>query len=96
VLADVVPLRVHNNGPTEMKILVVEGGMWKYIGSVPARSHATFELSAEGWSGAPLRVRATPVGGQGAAHSDPLTVFPGQTVTFTIEADLAASSATVR
>jgi hypothetical protein len=79
-----------------MKVFVVVEGSWKYIGSVDGRSRTSFDLWAFRRSGAPLRILATPVNGQGAARSDPLTVLPGQTVTFTIEQDLALSSATVR
>lgn len=93
---DAVPLRVQNNNPADVKIFVVVGGTWKYIGFVAGRSSDNFELGALDRTGAPLRILATPVGGRESAHSEPLTVFPGQTVTFTIEADLAVSSALVR
>ena len=96
VIGDALPLRVQNNTPGDMNVFVVVDGAWKCIGTVTGLRSATFELGALERNGAPLRIRATPVRGQGAAHSDPLTVFPGQTVTFTIEPDLARSSATVR
>jgi hypothetical protein len=93
---DAVPLRVQNNNPADVKIFVVVGGTWKYIGFVASRSSDNFELGALDRTGAPLRILATPVGGWESARSEPLTVFPGQIVTFTIEADLALSSALVR
>jgi hypothetical protein len=43
-----------------------------------------------------LRLTADPVGGFGAARTDPLVVTAGDTVTFTIEQDLGLSVATVR
>jgi hypothetical protein len=96
LIGDALPLRVQNNMPTDMSVFIVVDGSWKRIGFVAGHRSATFEIGAIERNGAPLRILATPVHGGGTARSDPLTVFPGQTVTFTIEPDLAHSVATVR
>ncbi|MFN2566019.1 MAG: hypothetical protein ABR499_13565 [Gemmatimonadaceae bacterium] len=93
---DGVRLRVQNNTGVDMKILVVDGGTWKSIGFAGAQSTVSFDVGGLNQSGAPLRILATPIGAEGAARSGPLTVLPGQTVTFTIEADLARSFAIIR
>jgi hypothetical protein len=95
-IVESLPLRVQNHSPADMNVFVVEDGAWKRIGFVGALGSATFELGVLERNGAPLRILAVPVSGRGAARSEPLTVLPGQTATFTIEADLARSSAVVR
>lgn len=96
VAAEEVLLRVRNNTTADAKIFVVVDGGWKLVGFVAGLSSAHFELGDLERTGAPLRILATPLTGEGAVHSDPLGVRPGQTVTFTIEPDFARSSAVVR
>ena len=96
VIGNGLPVEVRNRTPTDMSVYVVVDGAWTCIGFVAGLRSATFEIGALERSGAPLLIRATPLHGGGEARSKPLTVFPGQVVTFTIEPDLASSSATVR
>jgi hypothetical protein len=91
-----VSVRVQNNSGADMKILVVDGGAWRSIGFVGGGETATFDVPGLNRTGAPLQILATPLSGRGSARSGPLTVLVGQTVTFTIETDLARSFAIVR
>ena len=79
-----------------MKFFVFDGGSWRSIGFVGAASTASFDVAGLNRSGATLRVLATSLDGKRAAQVGPLTVPLGQTVTFTIETDLARSAAVVR
>lgn len=91
-----VTLRVQNHTPAEMTILVVDDGAWRRVGVVRGASTASLDLPGLDQSGAPLRILATLPDGKRAAQAGPLTVLPGQTVTFTIEPDFARSTAVVR
>lgn len=91
-----VPLRVQNNTGAAVKILVVDGGMWKFVGLVEAGATGTFFLTGLDADGAPLRLLAMSLDGKREGGAGPLTVLPGQRVTFTIETDPARSFATVR
>jgi hypothetical protein len=42
-----------------------------------------------------VRIIAVPIGGSGVARSDNLSISPGETIVFTVQQHLAASSATV-
>jgi hypothetical protein len=66
------------------------------VGLVAADSVATFLLDDDTWDAGPVAVVATPVSGFGVARSASFNVFAGDTVTFTVEPDLARSYTTVR
>jgi hypothetical protein len=93
---DAVRLRVTNNNFADMDVFVIQGGMQMRLGFVPGESAVSFALPHAVRSGAPVRIVAVPIGGQGFASSDPLTIFGGETVTFTIQPELALSFAMVR
>ena len=90
-----VILHVENHAAAAATISAVTQGTWKYVGSVGARSSDSFELYELELTGAPLRLRASLTGRPDTVYSPPLAVAPGQTVTFTIERELALSSAAV-
>ncbi len=92
---DGIVLEVRNNSRADMNVFVIDGGTWRGIGFVEPTSTARFDVAGLNRSGAALRILATTVVGQGSARVGPLTVRPGQVVTFTIEADLVRSFATV-
>jgi hypothetical protein len=95
-VGDAVRLRVTNNNFADMNIFVIDGGMRTRVGFVQGESTADLPLGRWYRPGTPMRLVATPVGGAGVAASDPMTLFGGETVTFTIQPDLVTSYASVR
>jgi hypothetical protein len=94
--ANAVQLVVRNNYPADVEVMVVaEGGVPHHIGMVPVAQSRTFWVPAAFISPTGVRVIADPVGAGGVASSDPLIVHPGQTINFTVEPALSASTAVV-
>jgi hypothetical protein len=91
-----VGLVVQNQNFYDMDLYIVSEGLSTRIGDVSGNSTARFTLDPSFFPTSELRVIGTPVGGNGRASSGPLTVAPGQTITFTIGAVLRQSSAIVR
>jgi hypothetical protein len=90
-------LRVENHNFNDVDVFAVPpGGTPQRLGMVTGASSGTFVLPRTLIATLPLRIIAAPIGGFGAAGSGPLTVYGGQTVLFTVEADLHLSSAVVR
>jgi hypothetical protein len=91
-----VRLHVNNNHFADMNVFVIDGGMRTRVGFVPGESAADLPLDRWYRPGTPMRLVASPIGGGGVAASDPVTLFGGETVTFTIQPDLVTSYASVR
>jgi hypothetical protein len=91
-----VGLVVQNQNFYDMDLYVVSEGLATRIGDVTGNATARFTLDPSFFPSQEIRVLATPVGGNGRASSGPLSVSPGQTITFTIASVLRQSSATVR
>ena len=90
-------LRVENHNFNDVDIFAVHpGGTPQRVGQVTGLSSGTITLPRALIASVPIRFVAVPIGGFGAAGSGSLTVYGGQTITFTIESDLAMSSAVVR
>ena len=92
-----VALVVDNENFENFDVFLVQGsGMRTRLGMVSGAGTTSYTLAPDLWAGGTVRVVAKPIGGFGTARSDPLTVFGGSTITFTIEPDVSASYATVR
>jgi hypothetical protein len=90
-------LRVENHNFNDVDVFAVPpGGVPQRLGIVTGASSGTFVLPRTLIATLPVRIIAVPIGGFGAAGSGPLTIYAGQTVVFTVEADLHLSSAVVR
>ncbi len=90
-------LVVQNHNVADLDVFVVgEGGLSTHLGMVPGESTEKFAIDPSLFPTGTLRVVGAPIGGSGVARSGPLLVDAGQTITFTVEPDLAASTATVR
>lgn len=90
-------LRVDNHNFNDVDVFAVPpGGVAQRLGMATGLSSGTFVLPRTLIAALPVRIIAVPIGGFGAAGSGPLTVYGGQTVVFTVEADLHLSSAVVR
>jgi hypothetical protein len=87
-------LLVRNDNVSAARVFVGDGADWKYVGPVRSRSVERFEVWSLGQSGSPLRLLATL--GRDTVRAGPLTVLSGQSVLFTLHADLSRSSAVVR
>jgi hypothetical protein len=90
-------LRVDNHNFNDVDIFVVHPGeVPQRLGMVTGVSSGSFAIPRTLLANQPIRVTAVPIGGVGEARSGPLTVYGGQTVQFTVEADLHLSTAVVR
>ena len=93
---DAVALTVQNQNFADMDVYVVSEGLATRLGMVMSNSTAQFTLDPSFFPTQELRIVATPIGGNGRASSGPLSVGPGQTISFTIAGVLRHSTATVR
>lgn len=90
-------LIVENDNLTDVDVFIERGrDTLRRVGTVTGESAEWFTIDEELFPTGTLRLLARPIGGAGAARSGPVLVSPGQKVTFRIERDLAASTATVR
>jgi hypothetical protein len=87
---------VANNNYSPMKIYAVVNDVPIRLGTATGNATTRFTahpaLFATGW----LRIVASQLSGRDVADSGPVEVYPGQSVTFTIEPNTAASFALVR
>ena len=96
-MADSVAVTVTNNNFDDMRVYAVtDGGMPIRLGIVTALSSGTFTARRAMFPSGTLRLVASPLAGSGVARSGPLQVSGGQSVSFTIESNLAASFGTVQ
>jgi hypothetical protein len=93
--ASAVGLRVRNNNFLDMDVYAVSAGLATRLGTVTGNSSRNFVLSPS-LATPDLRIVATPIGGNGRASSGQLLVSPGQTIEFTIGANMLNSTAFIR
>jgi hypothetical protein len=92
-----VQLVVRNNNFSDVTVYAVpQGGDPQRVGMVSGTQTATFTLRAGLLGAGQLRLVADPLGGGGRGGSGPITVSPGQTITFTVEPLLGSSFAVVQ
>jgi hypothetical protein len=92
-----VHLVVDNNNVSDFDVFLVQGnGTRSRLGTVDGGQVDSYSLQSGLWTGPTVGIVATPIGGFGAARSGPLTVDPGDTITFTIQPNLGTSFATVK
>jgi hypothetical protein len=88
---------VRNQNFSDVDVYAIASGLPSRLGTVAGNSTQSFKLSESFVSStSDFRLVATPIGGNGRASSGPLPVSSGRTVTFTIGARLAQSSASVQ
>ncbi len=90
-----VTLNVNNQNLNDMELWVVAQGLATRLGVVSGLSKDSFVLAPSFFPSTDLRIVATPIGGNGRAWSDPLSVAPGQTIDFQISPQARLSTATV-
>ena len=92
-----VTVVVQNQNFADVDVFVVrDGAVVTRLGMVNGESTARFPIDPSLFPTGSLSLVARPIGGSGVARSGPVLVNGGQTVTFTIQPELAASMATVR
>lgn len=89
-------LVVKNNNFSDMVVYAVRSGDPIRLGMVTATSSGTFPLEPGLISSGSVHIFATPIGGNGRADSGSVLLSGGQTMTFTIQQNLAASSVLVQ
>ena len=92
-----IELRVENEHWTAVRIFVQHDGQRTRVGTVDAINRRSFTLKPHliGQIGAIVLI-ASPVAEPRQLSSDPVTVKPGQLITWTLEKSLARSSVAVR
>lgn len=93
--ASAVGLHVRNNNFLDMDVYAVSAGLATRLGTVTGNSSRNFVVSPT-LATPDLRIVATPIGGNGRASSGQLLVSPGQTIEFTIGANMLNSTAFIR
>lgn len=88
---------VVNHHWSDMNVYAEGSGARHRLGTVTAQAKRSFQLPGVLLSGTGgLRLVADPIGGRNSHVSFPVQVWPGETVEFTIENQLATSSVVVR
>ena len=91
-----VAITIENRHFLDVEVYVVSGGLSQLLGVVTATSTQSFLLPARRLNTSrQLRLVAHPIGESRSVRTDFLTVYPGSIVTWTIEHQLAQSTATV-
>ncbi len=90
-----VLVSVQSHNWSDITVYLVAGGLPQRLGMVSAMGEATFDFSPH-WlnTSAGVRLRALPVAGQHFT-SETILVLPGQSIFWTLENNLEASSFTV-
>lgn len=79
-------LKVENNGFSDMRIYVYQGGQRIRLGTANGHQTSTFKLNKALVPGiTSLRFEAVPIGAQGSSVSEQITVSPGESITLTIQ-----------
>ena len=79
-------LRVENNGFSDMRIYVFQGGQRVRLGTANGHQTSTFKLNKSLVPGiTSLRFEAVPIGAQGSSVSEQITVTPGESITLRIQ-----------
>jgi hypothetical protein len=88
-----VPLEVDNHNWLDVVIYVIHDGERSRVGTASASSQTNFTLPARlVGQGHEVRLLGHPIGGEGAALTETVTVQPGQYIAWTLETDLDRSS----
>ena len=94
---DTVVIRVSNNHPLDVTVYAVHSGMRMRLGTVSTASTVRFQLSLHTISPTgELRLLADPIGTTRSTLSEPIQVYAGQTVEWTLGADLRQSVLSIR
>jgi hypothetical protein len=89
-------VKVVNNNYSDIDVFAEgTGGARLRLGTVTGQSSATFTLPPNYVAFGNIRLAGVPIGGFGSARSGRLQIAAGETVVFTVQPDLALSSATV-
>jgi len=94
--SDAVTLAVVNHHQLNVVVYNVAQGHRDRIGEVIAVSSASFKLHLRHMSGGEIRLYADPIGSSLSATSEILHPSAGDTVTWTLETDLARSHVEIR
>jgi len=90
-------LVVRNDNFADMNVYVLRGGVaLQRLGMVTGGTSAAFPLPGSLFPNGMLQLVGRLIGGGGTVRSDAVLVTPGQTVTFMVQPNLAASAAFVR
>jgi hypothetical protein len=90
-----VSVEVESHNWSDITVYLMAGGLPQRLGMVTALRTATFVFSSQRLNfGSGIRLRALPVAG-GAFTTETILVQPGQSIFWTLENDLDASSLTV-
>src|SRR3954465_14625265 len=94
---DVVTISVSNNNPLDMTVYVVNQSMRIRLGTVSTASTQRFTVQVHQVSPpGELQLLADPVGSRRTMTSEPIHVFGGQAIEWTLQADLRQSTLTIR
>ena len=88
-------LIVEDQNYADMDVYAVSGGLATRVGTVSGLSTQSFFLNRSLIDVEPIRIVATPIGGNGRASSGNLTVGAGSTIRFTIGTSLSQSHAII-
>lgn len=94
---DEITISVSNNNSLDMTVYAVNQSMRIRLGTVTTASTQRFTLSLHQISPTgELQLLADPIGARRTMTSEPIHVFPGQAVEWTLQADLRQSSLVIR
>lgn len=89
-------VQVTNNNWADMNVYVERGGMRTRLGTVTSMTSRRFDIPrAFTTSSSSVRLVADPIGSRESHMTQPVQVFPGQTLEFTIQNHLAISTVSV-
>ena len=92
-----ITLRIVNRATQDVRIYLVRSGMRERLGQISAVSTEEIDLPMRRiGSDGTFQLYASPIGGVRSALSDVIQASAGQTVEWTLEADLARTSITVQ
>ena len=91
-----VPVEIESHYHGDLVIYLVQDGHRQRLGMVTALDRVLFTVPYTRFGvGGDVRLSAYPIGGRRAVTSEPLLVHPGQSVVWTLEADLDGSNLVV-
>jgi hypothetical protein len=88
-----VPVEIENHYQGDLVIYLVQSGHRQRLGLVTALGRALYTVPYHRFGlGSDVRLLAYPIAGSRSVSSEPLLLQPGQTVSWTLEADLDGSN----
>ena len=88
-----VPVEIENHYQGDVVIYLVQSSHRQRLGLVTALARALYTVPYQRFAvGGDVRLVAYPIAGSRAVSSEPLLLQPGQTVSWTLEADLDGSN----